>query len=202
MTWLTQFYAVPTYHRTKDVFFTSSIVAASRVWLSPFFCPSSFLVRSVNPNLTCCVLPHFSVVSSNAIFLGSNDFPTNSLWFSDILLGISCTTRRTSSKRVISCFRFSRSLFLVETHVSSSDSFVSMPWIFAFRSFNTLFSFLCKFPLSALALLNLFFTSPVSRYKEAKDFQMYTVVRLLALQAVNIALAITKMLAYATALVN
>ena len=77
-----------------------------------------------------------------------------------------------------------------------------MPWIFAFRSFNTLFSFLCKFPLSALALLNLFFTSPVSRYKEAKDLQMYTVVRLLALQAVNIALAITKMLAYATALVN
>ena len=47
-----------------------------------------------------------------------------------------------------------------------------------------------------------FLTSLVPRYKEAKDLQMYTVVRLLALQAVNNALAITKMLAYATTLVN
>ena len=50
--------------------------------------------------------------------------------------------------------------------------------------------------------LTFFFTFPVPRCKEAKDLQMYTVVRLLALQAVNIALTITQMLAYAIAVAD
>ena len=53
----------------------------------------------------------------------------------------------------------------------------------------------------ARAQLNLFFTFLVSTYKEAKDYHMYTVVRLLGLQAVYIALAITQIVAYAIAVV-
>ena len=85
-----------------------------------------------------------------------------------------------------------------------------MPWILAFWSLPKFSSFLRNFALGSRAQLKLFFPSLVPRYKEAKYLQMYAVVRLLALQAVNItlnspansSLITTQMLAYAAAVVN